>query len=534
MAVAVFAALWKSPLTHIMLGLIFLAGHTLVSAVIAEGALSPVNPEPDSTTTECEWYNQTLCAQSSNTEGCGGIQSCEKWPESPEKKNHCFVVWTNNTEGKVEVTFKGCWMPDPQNCVDKTDCVNTEPVHKKEHIFCCCNGNNCNHNFSWQPSEEKPTTTPPSPVVSGDTVFNTVAWTLGTFFAVAVVITPLFYIYRRRKMGNFVELAVESTPLAPPSPALCQRSIQLLEIKARGRFGAVWKATLPPDIVAVKIFPVQDKQSWVVEKEVYSLPQMGHDNILAFIGAERRGDSLNSEFWLITSYHEWGSLCDYLKANIVTWADMCRIGETMARGLMYLHEEVSATKMEAIKPSIAHRDFKSKNVLLKADLTACIADFGLALVFHPGDPTGDTHGQVGTRRYMAPEVLEGAINFQRDAFLRIDMYACGLVLWEVLSRCTAQDGPVGEYHLPFEDEVGQHPTLDDMQECVVTNKTRPAMRDTWRKHPGLIALIDTMEECWDHDAEARLSASCVVERLAQNSRLLPHPPTSHLRTDSTI
>ena len=32
---------------------------------------------------------------------------------------------------------------------------------------------------------------------------------------------------------------------------------------------------------------------------------------------------------------------------------------------------------------------------------------------------------------MAPEVLEGAITFNRDSFLRIDMYACGLVLWEL-------------------------------------------------------------------------------------------------------
>lgn len=61
--------------------------------------------------------------------------------------------------------------------------------------------------------------------------------------------------------------------------------------------------------------------------------------------------------------------------------------------------------------------------------------------------------QVGTRRYMAPEVLEGAINFNRDAFLRIDMYACALVLWELLSRCRGQDAPVPEYLLPFEEEV---------------------------------------------------------------------------------
>lgn len=78
----------------------------------------------------------------------------------------------------------------------------------------------------------------------------------------------------------------------------------------------------------------------------------------------------------------------------MTWDELCKIGESMARGLMYMHEEQPASKCEALKPAIAHRDFKSKNVLLKNDLTACIADFGLALIFHPGQSTGDTHGQV--------------------------------------------------------------------------------------------------------------------------------------------
>jgi hypothetical protein len=36
--------------------------------------------------------------------------------------------------------------------------------------------------------------------------------------------------------------------------------------------------------------------------------------------------------------------------------------------------------------------------------------------------------------------------------------------------------------LPFEEEVGQHPTLEDMQECVVQKKMRPTIKDTWRKH----------------------------------------------------
>ncbi len=85
-----------------------------------------------------------------------------------------------------------------------------------------------------------------------------------------------------------------------------QRDIQLIEIKARGRFGAVWKGKFGFDMVAVKIFPLQDKNSWYAEQEIYNLPQMNHDNILKFIGVEKRGENLQTEFWLITSFHERG------------------------------------------------------------------------------------------------------------------------------------------------------------------------------------------------------------------------------------
>ena len=51
-----------------------------------------------------------------------------------------------------------------------------------------------------------------------------------------------------------------------------------------------------------------------------------------------------------------------------------------------------------------------------------------------------THTQVGTSRYMAPEVLEGAISFQREAYLRIDVYAFGLILWELASRTNLGNG----------------------------------------------------------------------------------------------
>lgn len=50
---------------------------------------------------------------------------------------------------------------------------------------------------------------------------------------------------------------------------------------------------------------------------------------------------------------------------------------------------------------------------------------------------------------MAPEVLEGAINFQRDSFLRIDMYAMGLVLWELVSRCSEAEGESDSAEMPL-------------------------------------------------------------------------------------
>ncbi len=46
--------------------------------------------------------------------------------------------------------------------------------------------------------------------------------------------------------------------------------------------------------------------------------------------------------------------------------------------------------------------------------------------------------QVGTLRYLAPEVLEGALNLRDPeiALKNVDVYAMALVLWEVLSRCS--------------------------------------------------------------------------------------------------
>lgn len=49
--------------------------------------------------------------------------------------------------------------------------------------------------------------------------------------------------------------------------------------------------------------------------------------------------------------------------------------------------------------------------------------------------------QVGTARYMAPEVLESRVNLEDlEAFKQMDVYSMALVLWEMVSRCHAIGG----------------------------------------------------------------------------------------------
>ncbi|KAK7466809.1 hypothetical protein BaRGS_00037076 [Batillaria attramentaria] len=435
-------------------------------------------------TKKCERYKEKCDPEK---EDCSTVEICHA--EASTTRKLCYASWRNSTEG-IQIVMKGCWMGE-ESCFGQRQCIQRDPI--RSVYFCCCEGDFCNRNITFQnapigPGPEPEGSSPHPPVrrENNSQLLKTVLYSIVPIIGGAVIIVAVFFIWKRHQRhlytGHQQLPTVEPCYISTPSEtSLNLEKVELLELRARGRF----------------------------------------------IASEKRGENLNVELWLLTEFHEHGSLYDYLKGHVLTWSDLCKIGETMARGLAFVHDEIPATSLQGAKPAVAHRDFKSKNVLLKADLSACIADFGLALKFEPGKGPGETHGlvgtrrymapevlegaicfnrdsflridmYVGTRRYMAPEVLEGAICFNRDSFLRIDMYACGLVLWELMSRCNAAEGPVEEYQLPFEaaPEVGMHPTLEIMQDYVVTRKMRPAIHEHWKRHPVCIVWLVLLLVVW--------------------------------------
>lgn len=72
----------------------------------------------------------------------------------------------------------------------------------------------------------------------------------------------------------FNEIPTTEPEMTDSSACLAIRPIELIEMKARGRFGAVWCAKLRNDTVAVKIFPVQDKDSWASEHDIYKVRKL--------------------------------------------------------------------------------------------------------------------------------------------------------------------------------------------------------------------------------------------------------------------
>lgn len=92
--------------------------------------------------------------------------------------------------------------------------------------------------------------------------------------------------------------------------------------------------------------------------------------------------------------------------------------ETLARAVQYAHDR-----------NVIHRDLKPGNVLLAADGTVKLTDFGLAKQVEGDSGTTQSGQVVGTPSFMAPEQAEGRSDVGRPA----DVWALGAILYDLLT-----------------------------------------------------------------------------------------------------
>uniref|UniRef100_A0A8C9U5Z8 receptor protein serine/threonine kinase n=1 Tax=Scleropages formosus TaxID=113540 RepID=A0A8C9U5Z8_SCLFO len=124
------------------------------------------------------------------------------------------------------------------------------------------------------------------------------------------------------------------------------RTIVLQEVIGKGRFGEVWRGKWRGGDVAVKIFSSREERSWFREAEIYQTIMLRHENILGFIAADNKDNGTWTQLWLVSDYHEHGSLFDYLNRYSVTIDGMIRLALSAASGLAHLHMEILGTQGE--------------------------------------------------------------------------------------------------------------------------------------------------------------------------------------------
>uniref|UniRef100_A0A6I8MYN6 TGF-beta receptor type-1 n=1 Tax=Ornithorhynchus anatinus TaxID=9258 RepID=A0A6I8MYN6_ORNAN len=314
---------------------------------------------------------------------------------------------------------------------------------------------------------------------------------------------------------NKIELPTTGLPLLVQRTIA--RTIVLQESIGKGRFGEVWRGKWRGEEVAVKIFSSREERSWFREAEIYQTVMLRHENILGFIAADNKDNGTWTQLWLVSDYHEHGSLFDYLNRYTVTVEGMIKLALSTASGLAHLHMEIVGTQG---KPAIAHRDLKSKNILVKKNGTCCIADLGLAVRHDSATDTIDIapNHRVGTKRYMAPEVLDDSINMKHfESFKRADIYAMGLVFWEIARRCSI-GGIHEDYQLPYYDLVPSDPSVEEMRKIVCEQKLRPNIPNRWQSGEALRVMAKIMRECWYANGAARLTALRIKKTLSQLSQ----------------
>ncbi|XP_058744877.1 putative serine/threonine-protein kinase-like protein CCR3 [Vicia villosa] len=199
-----------------------------------------------------------------------------------------------------------------------------------------------------------------------------------------------------------------------------------------GSYGVVYKGKLADGReVAIKrgetgtITKVFQEKESAFESELVFLSRLHHKHLVRLVGFCDEKD----ERLLVYEFMKNGALYDHLhdKNNVDknssllnTWKMRIKIALDASRGIEYLHNYAV--------PSIIHRDIKSSNILIDANWTARVSDFGLSLMSPDSDHDYIPTKAAGTVGYIDPEYY--GLNVLTS---KSDVYGLGVVLLELLT-----------------------------------------------------------------------------------------------------
>ncbi|GAA3558735.1 Stk1 family PASTA domain-containing Ser/Thr kinase [Streptomyces osmaniensis] len=155
-------------------------------------------------------------------------------------------------------------------------------------------------------------------------------------------------------------------------------------------------------------------------REAKSVARLAHPNVVQVFDQGTDG----SYVYLAMEYVAGCTLRDVLRDR----------GALQPRAALDILEPVLAALGAAHRAGFVHRDMKPENVLIGDDGRVKVADFGL--VRSVDTVTSTTGAVLGTVSYLAPEQIEQP----GTADARVDVYACGVVLYEMLTGEKPHDG----------------------------------------------------------------------------------------------
>jgi len=184
-----------------------------------------------------------------------------------------------------------------------------------------------------------------------------------------------------------------------------------------GGFGRVYLA-FDPDVkrkVAIKrIENVDPAKLKYFLMEIPTTGRLAHKNIVTIYDS---GEDAGNPY-LVMELLEGQTLNEVIRdRKPLSLIDKIRIMMQVAEGLGYAHSK-----------GVVHRDVKPENIMLLADNTVKIMDFGIALAPDRNVHMTQTGGLIGTPRYFAPEQIEG-----QKATGQTDIFAYGDVFYELLT-----------------------------------------------------------------------------------------------------